>query len=166
MSPPQHGEGSPLVNEMNNIQIIDEESSLSTATSLTSLVTSHTPHTLRTGADTAAPETIDENPTPNQRMRSMSVPNSVFFSPEGTPIMRSGSANRNRSNPRTRTPMRHASPLLVTGRLFERTGAEEEGPGEVVMRRESIPEENGELFCKRITIVFLRWCLTKLTFHI
>jgi hypothetical protein len=150
MSPPPGEEDAPLVTEMNNIQIIDEESSLSTATSLTSLITSHTPHTLRTGADTAAPETIDENPAPSQRMRSMSVPNSVFLSPEGTPIMRSGSAIRNRSNPRTRTPMRQASPLLVTGRLFETNGAEEEGPnGEGVGRRESIPEETGKLFCKK-----------------
>ena len=79
----------------------------------------------------------------------MSVPNSVFLSPDGTPQMRSISANRNRSNPRTRTPMRHASPLLVTGRLFTvGTVSNERGEGGGRMREggrsESIIEETGE----------------------
>lgn len=68
----------------------------------------------------------------------MSVPNSVFLSPDGERTVST------RSNPRSRTPMRHASPLLVTGRLFDN----EMGRGEVVIsgerRRDSIPEETGE----------------------
>ena len=120
-------------NNNNGIQITDDDSSLSTATSLTSIVTSHTPHTLRTGVDTAgAPSpfrdpdaTTDNNQvntTPNNnaaftpRARSMSVPNAVILNPSSSIEVRTSSATR--SNPRTRTPMRHASPLLVTGRYL------------------------------------------------
>ena len=80
----------------------------------------------------------------------MSVPNSVFLSPDGTSQMRSTSANRNRSNPRTRTPMRHASPLLVTGRLFSDRAVSDEGGEDggrlrEWRRSESIIEETGEI---------------------
>eukprot|EP00804_Cyclotella_cryptica_P000771 CCRYP_001043-RB/>CCRYP_001043-RB protein AED:0.13 eAED:0.13 QI:218/1/1/1/1/0.66/3/0/529 len=129
-------------NENNNggIQIIDEESSLSTATSLTSIITSHTPHTLRTGVDTAdvsspfredaaATDTTQNHRNTNTinassnvhaaftpRARSMSVPNAVILHPTSASAVRTSSATR--SNPLTRTPMRHASPLLVTGRYL------------------------------------------------
>ena len=123
------------------VQIIDEESSLSTATSLTSLITAHTPHTLRTDVDSTITAPEETNHAPIQRNRSLSVPNSVFLSPESADM-----PSRNRSNPRTRTPMRHASPLLVTGRLFtemEITG-QRRGGDEELGRGETIPEEAGE----------------------
>lgn len=83
------------------------------------------------------------------------MPNSVIVDPTNTPgllLLRTDSGTR--SNPRTRTPMRHASPLLVTGRLFDAggergvSGDDQRGVlGDIDARREAIPEEDarGEL---------------------
>ncbi len=97
--------------------------SLSSATSATSIASA-----LSDGA--SRPRSQDQHRHhQHQQLRPRSVSlnlpptpatNSTPRSGNGTPIRSmSNSSRRPRSNPRTRTPMRHASPLLVTGRALQ-----------------------------------------------
>ncbi len=113
--------------------------SLSSATSATSIASA-----LSDGVSRPRSQGHHQQHLHNLRPRSVSLnlpptpaTNSTPRSGNGTPIRSmSNSSRRPRSNPRTRTPMRHASPLLVTGRalqldLTESTTTDEHRGGEI-----------------------------------
>ena len=98
--------------------------SLSSATSATSIASALSDGVSRPRSQQQQHHELHHHHHQNLRPRSVSLnlpptsstTQSTPRSGNGTPI-RSMSGSRPRSNPRTRTPMRHVSPLLVTGRI-------------------------------------------------
>eukprot|EP00571_Detonula_confervacea_P002653 CAMPEP_0172323470 /NCGR_PEP_ID=MMETSP1058-20130122/48796_1 /TAXON_ID=83371 /ORGANISM="Detonula confervacea, Strain CCMP 353" /LENGTH=617 /DNA_ID=CAMNT_0013039469 /DNA_START=62 /DNA_END=1911 /DNA_ORIENTATION=- len=89
-------------NEPHQVHDDGDSITLSSATSATSHAS-----TLSDGAPRPRSASLSILPTP--------VSSSLLLRPSSTPRQRSTPRSRPRSNPRTRTPMRHESPLLVTG---------------------------------------------------